>query len=176
MIEEASIRGRPSIRVTLGELVEAVGSATDDPSELILAVGHLLDSRAGTGCSARGGESAGTKMALIERNPAARSALEELLRDLGTPIAFSFEHPEIAFCYLIGRFREVCGVVLNEDDEGASAFLRRLEAVPSSPPVVTYSGRKLERAASRWRGASAPEVLPYRAAGSREPLPSPAGT
>lgn len=87
------------------------------------------------------------KLVLIEPDLLARPALEALLRRLGARVVLTFAHAEIAFCFLLGRLHEVDGVVVNEDGEAASRFLRRFGAVPASPPAATYSGRSLARAA-----------------------------
>jgi hypothetical protein len=92
-------------------------------------------------------ETGGMSVVLLERNASARSALAELLRALGVGSVSSFADLHEAFAFLRGSAHAVDGVVLNGDDERASGLLRRLEALPASPAVVTYSGRTLEQAA-----------------------------
>lgn len=117
------------------------------------------------------------KLVLVERNATARSALGTLMRGLGVGVV-SFADPNIALLFLLVRLREVDGVVLNEDDECASTLLSRLETLPASPAVVTYSSRELERGATIGCGASPIEALTRSRAPHRvtESLADPAAT
>jgi hypothetical protein len=54
------------VSVTLGELVEAVGSLTEDVTELVTVVSHMLHSRRATWA---GPTSAGKRMAVASRTP-----------------------------------------------------------------------------------------------------------
>lgn len=89
---------------------------------------------------------------LVEHNTAARAMLGELLRGLGVRVVWSFADPEIALHFVLGRLREVKAVVLNADDPGAAALLRRLEVLPPAVKPIAYSGRKLAGEPERSRG------------------------
>lgn len=128
------------IRVTLSQLVEAVASLTDDPHELSLVVDHILQTRA-TWDPVPPSAQGEFRVVVIERDGTARHALARLLGGAGVAVPYVFGEPQIAFFFLLARATEVDAIVVNEDDDGARALLRRIEVIPASPPLVTYSRR-----------------------------------
>jgi len=87
------------------------------------------------------------RIMVVDPNDMGRRDLVAMLRWYGIAVV-SFAHASTALLFLLARLDWFDGVLVNDDEEECSTWLRRrVECVSTAVPVVPYSGRHLEEGA-----------------------------